>query len=599
MYIYLTKKVQKSLNHSRNIFVQYIYRYTMQEMRDITDELVELMDALLAMPQPADEKQTQDTIRQALEQQGIDYGKKNPRSNLLQHINNWITDLPTSYAGLKRFGLKRTYAALSAIGRALSYVNRSDETHMANIKQLRKAIQVKYGKEYGLDLIAKGQLSDSERTRKRNVANKDKRDKRHEDPYTISLPRIQDLLDKLVRDISSGSPMYEHAPVLLAELALGSRIGENVNAAKFALAPPPASGAYELVQQTGVLKKRKEGIPYSENVPDGQGGGARDSDVDDAPDEEEYVPSPDAKEEWVKDAKLVKPCLPGVSAAFVLKALKRWRKDHDQTPGIYRPSQVRKYGPAVNKLLRARYLKPAAGDKVKTVSHLLRAIYANACYEALRGKLERGLTKNAFITKYLGHGSMDIGLSYAHVDITADRTAKDPEDPDPDEVEARLDDDNGAQDDGGDAREEKAGAPLPPAHERPDNLEEPDAVPVMPRPTPGQPEDEEDKTTELERSASLLPQQEAQQPAAAPAAQLQPCACVAQSDAALAQRVAKLEQNQRILVALLQGLQAGLAQIDFSDSSPPRPTSSAVPPSRPLHPARDLSGVNSGEIAAS
>jgi hypothetical protein len=338
---------------------------------------------------------------------------------------------------------------------------------------------------------------------------------------------------------------------LLAELALGSRIGENVCAAKYALVKSAANRPYELVQQTGVLKKRKDGIPYSENVPSEQGGEGRDSDVDDAPDEEEYRPSPDAKEEWVKDAVLVKPCLPGVSAAFVLKALSRWRRDHEQTAGIYRPSQVRKYGPATNKLLRARYLKPAAGDKVKTVSHLLRAIYANACFELLSGKLERKLTKNAFITKYLGHGSMEIGLSYAHVFITAERTAKDPEDPDPDEVEASLDD-------AGDA-DEKQGAPLPP---------EEDPVPVIPRSEPTVPpqEDLDEKATTVERSASLLQQEPTVPPRAQPAAPAGPaneCVCVAQSDLALAQRVAKLVQNQRILVALLQSMQAGLAQIEL------------------------------------
>ncbi len=59
---------------------------------------------------------------------------------------------------------------------------------------------------------------------------------------------------------------------------------------------------------------------------------------------------------------------------------------------------------------------------------------------------------------------MEIGLSYAHVFITAERTVKDPEDPDPDEVEASLDDngDAGAQD-AADAADEKQGAPLPPA----------------------------------------------------------------------------------------------------------------------------------------
>ncbi len=90
----------------------------------------------------------------------------------LHHINIWIGELPTTIAALKRFGLKRTYAALNAIGRALSYLNTKDETHISNIKQLRKVIQEKYGKEYGLELINKGQLSDSDRTRLRNADNK-------------------------------------------------------------------------------------------------------------------------------------------------------------------------------------------------------------------------------------------------------------------------------------------------------------------------------------------------------------------------------------------------------------------------------------------
>jgi hypothetical protein len=43
---------------------------------------------------------------------------------------------------------------------------------------------------------------------------------------------------------------------LLSEPCLGSRIGENVCAAKFEITPSPAGADYQLVRQTGVLKKR-------------------------------------------------------------------------------------------------------------------------------------------------------------------------------------------------------------------------------------------------------------------------------------------------------------------------------------------------------
>ncbi len=43
-----------------------------------------------------------------------------------------------------------------------------------------------------------------------------------------------------------------------------------------------------------------------------------------------------AKEQWVKDAVLIKPCLPYVDAAWLLRKLAEWRRANGITAGSYR-----------------------------------------------------------------------------------------------------------------------------------------------------------------------------------------------------------------------------------------------------------------------
>ena len=536
-----------------------------------------IADELNSVPAPANEEESQTLFRRVLERNEIELTSTSGRISLVKYIVQWIKQLPPNLDRVGRLvGMTRFYGALTSVGQAFTHINLNDETQMKTMTPIRKELATHFGREVSQKIIEKTKLSDSDRTRQRNINQDATRERKHAQGYNISLPFIARMADRMIDDIKSGDARYQHSIILLAELAMGSRIGENINAAKFTLEDSKTQ-VYELVKQVGVLKKRKPDRPYSANVRrGGQIGGARrqkhkfpgpgdaiganssdeeeeeeeeedeDSDDDDAKSEAKSN-NPLANEAYERKAELIKPILPVVEGRFLLSELAKWRRNHGQVAGRYDPKAVSKYAKQVNKLFKSRYLLDRDGNH-RVVSHLLRAIYAVASYTTVGREAFPGLTLSLYIKKVLGHGSMNIGQSYSHI-LVIDDESKDPQMPpllrgeraEPAEpAEPR------------EPREAKAAAP--------EAKEAKAAVERKRNDSSDEEVDEEAKARQRDEGGIDVADgpRRPRQPAQRAEAQIDE---LKEINSQLRSRIDKLERNQRVIVNMLKTLQEGLQQL--------------------------------------
>jgi len=348
---------------------------------------------LLQIPAGDDAK-----LKEAIDQHQIAYDKRTWRSSLKEHVRRFAND-NNIYTG----HIRALNSVWKQIGKVFNRHDLADNTYTADLKDVRKSITTAYGQEQGMKLIKASGVSDSKRTKKRNTEEKEKRDARHAAPFNISLEKIESICEKMKDDIESANPAYKNTPILLAELCIGARIGECIDASNFkivAKSKRPEPKNVEWIEQKGVLKKRMQQA----------GAGDDDDDADEQPG--------GVKDGYVKNAVLIKPMLPYVTASFMLDSLAAWRAANGIVGGNYNLKNMEKYQNRINILLRKRYLSTddlPDNNATRIKTHLLRAIYAQAAFKLFGQDNE---TISLFTQKVLGHEALETGLSYSYVKIS-------------------------------------------------------------------------------------------------------------------------------------------------------------------------------------
>lgn len=290
------------------------------------------------------------------------------QSGLLKFVMSVCSNLPELTIDTK----KNITDQIALIGRVMTkhIVNSNSYTRYMTI--IRKELINGFGNDI-IPVMLAGRISDSERTKGKNAHQVERRNKRHESSFNISISEIMEIIGAMVEDLDSGEAKYKNTILLLFELCTGARLGEVMSFGKF-----KPEGKYSITQE-GILKQ---------------------------------------KESSAAATKVKIPTL--FDAKYLVDHLNKWRADNKITPGTYSIELASETQKKANRLLRSRYI---AGDLENgdIRSHLLRAIYANAAFKLAGGTHE---TLSGFIGRVLGHTGLETGLSYSFVKITED----DPED---------------------------------------------------------------------------------------------------------------------------------------------------------------------------
>lgn len=348
---------------------------------------------------------------------------------LMNYAKALVAQQPVKLTANKR----KLYAFYKLLGQVMDHHIISDDTYVAYMTKLRKAIFAHHGEVEAKQIIESdaGRLNNQERTTRRNENQRIRRNLRHSNAYSISLLRIRSFMNQLKRDIDSANPKYKHAVPLLVQISLGCRISEVISASKFE--PLPDRYGVHYMKQIGVLKKR--------SARQEQRGLGEDDDADPEEEEEEAEEAEAAAQVegeepfLIVDKQLVlnKPLLPcdGVTSEWLVDKLTAWRAANREFESIgkYNKSASDRVLPAINKLLQTRYStiiykkdSVDAKEAKKITTHLLRSIWGAAAFKLYAGSNE---TLSKFLMEKLGHDDMEVGLSYSWVKIIDDKPEDD------------------------------------------------------------------------------------------------------------------------------------------------------------------------------
>ena len=433
---------------------------------------------------------------------------------LVSYIVAAINALP------KRPTQKSVKQTVSLAGKVWSHLIINGNTYSNKKKAMREAVKEHlFGGDFakGEDFLrAPDVLFDNRaRTIAVNQANADKADVRQNNAVEISPERVEKIVKQMVADLESGDPRYATVAILLGDLCFGARWVESLMFSEFkADAKETATGRNKVktrwVTQTGIAKKFNRGV-----------------------DNRAYS--------------IYKPSLPYADAAYVVDGINNFRSTRQELLdrlGSYdanNPAHKRaanRYRRAANLLLQKRYFldllsrkeaKEAKSGQRAASSHLLRAIWVNLSYELFH---KRGQAKDRYVKDMLGHDSKEPGSRYTDVIIIT------------------------AEEDSYLANMKFGNVSKKQIEEAPEQAEEEEEEALEQAEAPEQAEEEEiPEEKEFKEPPARRP------PVKAREDNLEEPEDIVKENKQLKRRVAKLEQQQTIMIDMMRSLQEGFAKL--------------------------------------